>query len=83
MKDTGRARYCSASDEQALAAFKLVTKLEPSVKPSLEPAHCLHEVIRLAPKLNQDEIIIYNNCGHAYKDQKIIKERLDIFHHDE
>ena len=79
LKDTGRARYCSASDEQALAAFKLVTKLEPSVKPSLEPAHCLHEVIRLAPKLNQDEIIIYNNCGHAYKDRKIIKDKIGYF----
>ena len=79
LKDTGRARYCSASDEQALTAFKLVTKLEPSVKPSLEPAHCLHEVIRLAPKLNQDEIIIYNNCGHAYKDRKIIQDKIGYF----
>ena len=79
LKDTGRARYCSASDEQALAAFKLITKLEPSVKPSLEPAHCLHEVIRLAPKLNQDEIIVYNNCGHAYKDRKIIKDKIGYF----
>ena len=79
LKDTGRARYCSASDEQALEAFKLVTRLEPSVKPSLEPAHCLHEVIRLAPKLDQDEIIIYNNCGHAYKDRKIIQDKIGYF----
>ena len=79
LKDTGRARYCSASDEQALAAFKLVTQLEPSVKPSLEPSHCLHEVIRLAPKLNEDEIIIYNNCGHAYKDRKIIQEKIGYY----
>ena len=64
LKDAGRARYCSASDEQALAAFKLVTQLEPSVKPSLEPSHCLHEVIRLAPKLNEDEIIIYLSLIH-------------------
>ena len=79
LKDTGRARYTSASDEQALAAFKLVTQLESSIKPSLEPAHCLHEVIRIAPKLNKNEIVIFNNCGNSYKDKKIIEEKIGYY----
>ena len=75
LKDTKRARYTSATDEEALNAYKLVTKLE-KINPSLEPSHAFAEAIKIAPKLNKNTIIIVNSCGDAKKDSDILKERL-------
>ena len=75
LKDTKRARYTSATDEEALNAYKLVTKLE-KINPSLEPCHAFAETIKIAPKLSSDTIIIVNSCGDAKKDRDILKERL-------
>jgi tryptophan synthase beta chain len=75
LKDTKRARYTTASDESALSAYKLVTKLE-KINPSLEPCHAFAEAIRITPKLSKDNIIIVNSCGDAKKDRDILKERL-------
>jgi tryptophan synthase beta subunit len=75
LKDTKRARYTSATDEAALSAYKLVTKLE-KINPSLEPCHAFAEAIKIAPKLNKNTIIIVNSCGDAKKDRDILKARL-------
>jgi tryptophan synthase beta chain len=75
LKDTKRARYTSATDEGALSAYKLVTKLE-KINPSLEPCHAFAEAIKIAPKLNKNTIIIVNSCGDAKKDRDILKLRL-------
>jgi tryptophan synthase beta subunit len=75
LKDTKRARYTSATDEDALNAYKLVTKLE-KINPSLEPSHAFAEAIKIAPKLNKKTIIIVNSCGDAKKDRDILKARL-------
>ena len=78
LKDTRRARYTAATDEEALSAYKLVTKYE-KLSPSLEPSHAFAEAIKLAPKLNSDTIIIVNSCGDAHKDRDILKQRLGKF----
>ena len=75
LKDSGRARYCSANDESALEAYKLVSKLE-NISPSLEPAHAFAEAIKIAPKLSPSNIIVVNSCGDSLKDRDIIKARL-------
>ena len=75
LKDTKRARYTSATDEEALNAYKLVTKLE-NINPSLEPSHAFAEAIKIAPKLSNETIIIVNSCGDAKKDRDILKARL-------
>ena len=75
LKDTRRARYTSATDEDALDAYKLVTKLE-KINPSLEPCHAFAEAIKIAPNLKKDIIIIVNSCGDAKKDRDILKARL-------
>ncbi|MDA9615478.1 tryptophan synthase subunit beta [Candidatus Pelagibacter sp.] len=75
LKDTKRARYTSATDEAALNAYQLVTKLE-KINPSLEPSHAFAEAIKIAPKLSKDTIIIVNSCGDAKKDRDILKARL-------
>ena len=78
LKDTKRARYTAATDEEALNAYKLVTKYE-NLNPSLEPSHAFAEAIKLAPKLSRDTIIIVNSCGDAHKDRDILKQRLGKF----
>jgi len=75
LKDAKRAKYTYATDEQALDAYKLVTKFE-KLNPSLEPCHAFSEAIRIAPKLTKDNIIIVNSCGDAKKDRDILKKRL-------
>ena len=75
LKDTRRARYTFATDEEALNAYQLVTKYE-NLNPSLEPSHAFAEAIKIAPKLSKDTIIIVNSCGDAQKDRDILRERL-------
>ncbi len=78
LKDTKRARYTSATDEEALDAFRIVSKLE-NISPSLEPSHAFAEAIKIAPKLSKDTIIICNSCGDSQKDSDIIKKRLGVY----
>ena len=75
LKDTKRARYTFATDEDALSAYQMVTKFE-NLNPSLEPSHAFAEAIKIAPSLSKDTIIICNSCGDASKDRDILKERL-------
>ena len=75
LKDAKRARYTSATDEEALHAHQLVTRFE-KISPSLEPSHAFAEAIKIAPKLSKDTIIIVNSCGDAKKDRDILKKRL-------
>ena len=78
LKDAKRARYTSATDEEALSAYQLVTKLE-DISPSLEPSHAFAEAIKLAPQLNPSTIIVVNSCGDSFKDKFIIKKRLGSY----
>jgi len=75
LKDTNRARYTCATDEEALHAHQLVTKFE-NISPSLEPSHAFAEAIKIAPKFSKDTVIIVNSCGDAKKDRDILKKRL-------
>ncbi len=79
LKDAKRARYTSASDEEALAAYKLVASME-KIRPSLEPSHAFAIAIKLAPKLSEDTIIVVNSCGDAKKDELILTKRLGKNH---
>ncbi len=78
LKDAKRARYTSATDEEALSAYKLVSTLE-KISPSLEPSHAFAEAIRLAPKLNSSNVLIVNSCGDSLKDKDIIKNKLGTY----
>ena len=75
LKDTKRARYTAASDEEALSAYKLVTKFE-KLRPSLEPSHAFFVALKEAKKLSKDTVVVINSCGDAYKDREILKKRL-------
>jgi tryptophan synthase/tryptophan synthase beta chain len=75
LKDTKRARYTFATDEEALNAYQLVTKYE-NLNPSLEPCHAFAEAIKISPKLSKETILIVNSCGDALKDRDILRQRL-------
>ena len=75
LKDSKRARYTSATDEEALKAYQLVTNLE-DISPSLEPSHAFAEAIKIAPRLSAETIIVVNSCGDSLKDKFIIKKKL-------
>jgi tryptophan synthase beta chain len=67
LKDSGRVTYASATDKEALEAFQLCTRLE-GIIPALEPAHALSWVMKLAPKLPKDNLLVMNMCGRGDKD---------------
>ncbi|MDO6964706.1 tryptophan synthase subunit beta [Rhizobium alvei] len=67
LSDIGRAEYVPIMDDEALEAFQLLTKLE-GIIPALEPSHAVAEVIKRAPKMGKDEIILMNLSGRGDKD---------------
>lgn len=64
---TGRVEYVSASDEEALAAFELLSRLE-GIIPALEPAHAVAHVMKLGPQFGPDGVIVINLSGRGDKD---------------
>jgi tryptophan synthase beta chain len=67
LKDIGRAEYVAADDEEALEAFKELTKVE-GIMPALETAHGIAYVKKLAPTLSKEQTIIVNVSGRGDKD---------------
>ncbi|MDX9715225.1 MAG: tryptophan synthase subunit beta [Dissulfurispiraceae bacterium] len=75
LKESSRVRYTYATDEEALAAFDLLAAKE-GIIPALESSHALAEVIKLAPTLPKDRIIMVNLSGRGDKDvQHVAKLR--------
>ena len=77
LKEAGRVDYVSATDEAALEAFQLCSRLE-GIIPALEPAHALAHVMELAPTLPRDHILVMNLCGRGDKDVFAVGEALGI-----
>jgi tryptophan synthase beta chain len=67
LKDTGRATYLSATDDEALDAFQLCARLE-GILPALEPSHALARVGEIAKDVGKGGIIVMNLCGRGDKD---------------
>ncbi len=72
-----RVKYVSATDEEALEAFKYCCKTE-GIIPALEPAHALAALIKIAPKMSKNEIIVMNMCGRGDKDIFTVADALKI-----
>src|SRR3954464_15409127 len=67
LNDMGRVTYLSATDDEALSAFQLLSKLE-GIIPALEPAHAIAKVVELAPTLPKDHLMVVNLSGRGDKD---------------
>jgi len=73
LKDSGRAEYYSVTDQEALAAFQLLSRLE-GIIPALETAHAFAYLEKLCPQLTPDQRIVINCSGRGDKDvQSVIK----------
>ena len=77
LAEQGRVTYVSVTDRQALDAFQLLSRTE-GIIPALEPAHALAHVIRIAPELPADHLIVMNLCGRGDKDIFTAAEALGV-----
>jgi len=75
LADHGRVTYVSATDDEALEAFQLCARLE-GILPALEPAHALAHVMRIAPDLPPEHVIVMNMCGRGDKDVQTVADAL-------
>ena len=70
-----RVQYISATDDEALEAFQLVSKLE-GIIPALEPAHAIAKALQIAAKKPNDHLMVVNLCGRGDKDIFTVAEHL-------
>ena len=77
LKDTGRAQYVTIDDEEAVAAFHNLCRLE-GIIPALESAHALAYAAKLAPTLQKDKILLVNLSGRGDKDMHTVAEKSGI-----
>jgi len=73
--ETGRVNYLSATDDEALSAFQLLSRLE-GIIPALEPAHAIAKVVELAPQRPRDHLMVVNLSGRGDKDVPQVGEIL-------
>ena len=77
LNDIGRVNYVAATDEEALEAFQLCSRLE-GIIPALEPSHALAQVMKMAPRMSSEQIIIMNMCGRGDKDIFTVARHLGV-----
>lgn len=77
LRDTGRAEYLSCTDQEALDAFQLCTRLE-GIIPALEPSHALARVGEVVEELGPDGLLILNMCGRGDKDVFSVAKALGV-----
>jgi tryptophan synthase beta chain len=77
LRDTSRAEYVPASDDEALEAGTLLARTE-GIIPALESAHAVAEVIKRAPKMKRSEVVVVNISGRGDKDIGILREKLKL-----
>ncbi|MFG1477049.1 tryptophan synthase subunit beta [Xanthobacter sp. V4C-4] len=75
LNDVGRVKYLSCTDQEALDAFQLLTRLE-GIIPALESAHAVAKVIELAPQRPKDHLMVVNLSGRGDKDVPQVAEIL-------
>jgi tryptophan synthase beta chain len=75
--DQKRVNYVSVTDDEALAAFQLCSKLE-GIIPALEPSHAFAHVAKIAGSMPKDHIIVMNLCGRGDKDIFTVANKLGV-----
>jgi len=75
-KTTGRVKYVAATDEEAVKAFLLLSQVE-GIIPAIESSHAIAEVIKFAPSLSKEQVIIVNLSGRGDKDVEAIEKYIE------
>jgi tryptophan synthase beta chain len=81
LRDSERAFYTSATDEEALAAFSFLCKRE-GIIPALESSHALAEMVKRAPRMKQNQLILVNLSGRGDKDLNTVMGLMSNGNHD-
>ncbi len=76
LKDVQRAKYASATDDEAVRAFVTLSKLE-GIIPALEPSHAVSHAIKLAGKMDKEHIIVVTLSGRGDKDVQVVQDYLN------
>ncbi len=74
LKDSGRAEYVAITDDEALAAFHHLCRLE-GIIPALESSHALAYAAKMAPRMKKDQILLINLSGRGDKDMHTVAEK--------
>jgi len=77
LHDSGRVEYTSVSDDEALAAFQTLSKLE-GIIPALESAHAVAHGLKVASEMKSDQIVVINLSGRGDKDVDTVRATLDF-----
>ena len=77
LRDSGRVDYVPILDDEALDAFQLTTRVE-GIIPALESAHAIAHVVKVAPKMTKDQVIIVNLSGRGDKDVHTVAKMLGM-----
>ncbi len=77
LNDLGRAEYVSVTDDQALAAFRMLTEME-GIIPALESAHAVAHLFKLAPELSPEAVIVVCLSGRGDKDIHTVAEAMGV-----
>lgn len=75
--DQKRVEYVSVTDDEALDAFQLCARTE-GIIPALEPSHALAHVLKIAPELPSDHVMVMNMCGRGDKDIFTVADKLGV-----
>jgi tryptophan synthase beta chain len=75
--ETGRAQYVTATDDEALEGFKLLSEKE-GIIPALESAHAVYYAAKLASGLPKSKIVLVNLSGRGDKDMGIVAKALGV-----
>ena len=77
LRDIGRVKYVGITDDEALAAFHALTRVE-GIIPALESSHALAQAMKMAPDLPKDQIILVNVSGRGDKDMHTVAQRAGV-----
>jgi tryptophan synthase beta chain len=77
LKDSGRAEYVAATDEEALHAFHTLCRME-GIMPALESSHALAHAMKIAPSMGRDKVLLVNLSGRGDKDMHTVATRSGI-----
>jgi tryptophan synthase beta chain len=77
LHDEGRVEYTSVTDDEALDAFQMLSKLE-GIIPALESAHAVAHALKVAPAMKSEEILIVNLSGRGDKDVDSVRSNLAL-----
>ena len=77
LRDQERAYYTSATDDEALEAFQVLSETE-GIIPALESSHAVAEVLKQAPKMSRDQVIVCNLSGRGDTDLTTVIDVLDL-----